>query len=602
MKLLCAGIIIWAITAQAGISPRTYYVDCAHGSDAADGLTSKSAWQSTARVSRSTFQPGDAILFRRGTTCTGMLWPKGSGVDGAAIRVGDWGAGPRPRVQAGPDDEAALKLWNQSFWTIENLHFSGGNPHGVWISGDRGVVRRIHVRDVEVSDVGGGIRNKEGGLLVVAPGSAGQRFDDVLIDGVVAHHTTQWAGILVGGVAFGFLPESARSTNVTVRNSIVHDVEGDGIVLFQVNHGVIEDSAAWRTGLQKTLTIGTPNAIWTWMCRGCSVRRNEAFLTASPDIDGGAFDVDYGSDNTLVEANYGHDTQGYCVAVFGAGWVTTNTIVRGNVCEANGLRANLALRQGAIFLSSWNDGALKDVEISGNVIHWAPPVDAPMLVNNAAFVGSGQFHHNQVTVASKAVLESNAGVLLDANSYFSTSGTGTRWRYAGKDYAGFAAYREGTGQDANSRLAEEAAGLRDNGAAVVKRPLPPNVRQRLDLVLPHQRPVLLAFPSSAAFDGAARALAVLLKSSRAHFRDIPLDAAIGITDVHPPAGHNSGWADTGLPVLPALQPDDFGCSGRPCLVLIDEKSEVVRRWDRMPLPGELGPALRVALRRPAAAP
>src|SRR5581483_8454821 len=108
---------------------------------------------------------------------------------------------------------------------------------------------------------------------------------DVLVDGVTAYETSQWAGIEVGDVTHGFLPEARRSTNVVIRNSVVHDVAGDGIVLFQVNHGVIESSVAWHTGMQETETIGTPNAIWTWMCGDCTVRRNEAFLVDSPGVD-----------------------------------------------------------------------------------------------------------------------------------------------------------------------------------------------------------------------------------------------------------------------------------------------------------------------------
>ena len=49
---------------------------------------------------------------------------------------------------------------------------------------------------------------------------------------------------------------------------------------------------------------------------------NEAFLTDSPGVDGGAYDIDYGNTKNSVIDNYGHDTQGYCVAVFGAGFVT----------------------------------------------------------------------------------------------------------------------------------------------------------------------------------------------------------------------------------------------------------------------------------------
>jgi hypothetical protein len=89
----------------------------------------------------------------------------------------------------------------------------------------------IHIKNVIVHDVTGQPKTKEDGLLVIASGADEQHFDDVLIDGVTAYHTSQWAGILVGGVAHGYPPETSRNTNIVIRNSIAHDVVGDGIVL-----------------------------------------------------------------------------------------------------------------------------------------------------------------------------------------------------------------------------------------------------------------------------------------------------------------------------------------------------------------------------------
>ncbi len=343
-----------------------------------------------------------------------MLWPKGSGSAGAAIRLDAWGTGPLPTIQA-PGQEAAFRLSDQEYWTIEHLDFAGGQPYGVFIDGTKGVLHGIHIREVVVHDVTGEPKKKESGLVVISPGSREQRFDDVLVDGVTAYGTSQWAGILVGGANFGVLPESARSTNVTVRNSMVHDVAGDGIVLFQVNHGTIENSVAWRTGMQETQTIGTPNAIWTWMCRDCMVRRSEAFLTDSPGVDGGAFDIDYGNDGNIVEESYGHDTQGYCAAIFGAERVTTNSVIENNVCSDNGRSPRLAKRQGAIFLSTWNGGKLKGVRISGNKIFWNPPLATAAVVNNAEFDGSGVFRDNTIESSSPVLIRSNSSLVFERN-------------------------------------------------------------------------------------------------------------------------------------------------------------------------------------------
>lgn len=379
------GALLFASAAWGGSA---YYVDCAAGNDAADGLSRATAWRSVPAISAHEFHAGDAILFRRGTQCTGTLWPKGSGTASAPIVLDAWGDGALPKIHAEPGAEASFRLFNQEYWTVQHLEFIGGQPHGIFVSGTQGVLHGIHIRHAIVHGVTGEPQNKEGGLVVIAPGSAAQRFDDVLVEGVTAYGTSQWVGILVGGVAYGVLPEHSRSTNVTIRNSIVHDVAGDGIVLFQVNRGTIESSVAWYTGMQQTESIGTPNGIWTWMCRQCAVRLSEAFLTDSPGVDGGAFDIDYGDDDNVVEESYGHDTQGYCVAVFGAGRTTTNSVVRRNVCAGNGRSPRLAAHQGAVFLSTWNGGRLKGVQFSENRIFWNPPIAAPVVVSTAKFEGA----------------------------------------------------------------------------------------------------------------------------------------------------------------------------------------------------------------------
>ena len=385
VRSLTVGILLLLIGRFAAAAD--YFVDCAAGNDAADGGSSARAWKTLEKLSGHSFMRGDSLRFKRGSKCGGMLWPKGSGTNGSPITLGAYGAGPLPIIQSDPQHKAALRLFNQEYWEIQDLELIGGEPYGVWVSGDQGILHHIYLKDLVVHDVTGELKAKESGLVIIAPGAVNQHFDDVLVDGITAFHTTQWAGILVGGGNFGFPPESTRNTNVIIRNSTVYDVQGDGIILFRVNHGLIERSVAWYTGMQVTQTIGTPNAIWTWMCGECIVQYNEAFLTDSPGVDGGAFDIDYGDRNNTVRYNYAHDTQGYCVAVFGAGFVTENSTVEGNTCVNNGVSPRLARHQGAIFLLTWNGGKLKGVTIENNTVQWDPSINAPAIRNGAEFIG-----------------------------------------------------------------------------------------------------------------------------------------------------------------------------------------------------------------------
>lgn len=440
-------------TSRHDFGPTQYYVDCGSRSQTtADGHSPDAPWNTLASVNAHRFSPGDIIRLKRGKECHGLLWPKGSGASSASIRLSAYGTGERPRVVANRGDEEALKLFGQEFWEIDSIDFSGGTLFGVFVSGETGILHHIHLKNLVVHDVHGDeVKHKESGLVVISPGKVHQHFDDVLVDGITAYGTDQWAGILVGGGNFGEVPEEDWSTHVIVRNSVVHDVYGDGIILFRVKDGLIDTSAAWHTGMQPTQTIGTPNAIWTWMCSDCVVSDNEAFLTDSPGVDGGAFDIDYGNSRNSVVQNYGHDTQGYCISVFAAGYVTHDSVVEGNLCVNNGKSPRMAQYQGAIFLWTWNNGIIENLRVEKNAIYWSPPGNFPALLNRADIRGTQRlFRENEIYSCAPAMIESNKNLTLQANSYVSCGSDKASWTFDGKTYSSFEAYRGATAQDRES--------------------------------------------------------------------------------------------------------------------------------------------------------
>ncbi len=410
------------------------FVDCS-ASAAGDGSFAH-PWNSLYALSAYQFQSGDVIGLRRGTTCHGVLAPHGSGSAQAPIRLTAYGEGPRPRIVAPAGAVDALRLFNQEYWDIDSLDISGGTTHGVFISGNQGVLHHIHLKNLAVHDVmGGEMKHKESGLVVISPGSVNQHFDDVLVDGVTAWNTNQWVGILVGGGDLGYPPESDWSTNAVIRNSTIHDVQGDGIVLFRIRGGRIENSVAWNTGMQNTESIGTPNAIWTWMCDGCTVENNEAYLTDSPGVDGGAYDIDYGNTDNSVIDNYAHDTQGYCVAVFGAGFVTRQSTVRGNLCIDNSRSPRMTEYQGAIFLLTWNNGSIDGLTVENNTVYWDPLEDAPALVNEAAIIpGSAVFRNNTIESTAPWMTTSNTSLGFAQNRYTYFGAGAPQWTWGTGQY------------------------------------------------------------------------------------------------------------------------------------------------------------------------
>jgi hypothetical protein len=413
---------------RISVPSRSFYIDC---SAASSGNGSKvHPWNSLASAQTQPFAPGDRIALERGTVCHGSFAPQGSGTEGRPIHLIAWGNGPRPRIVASKKDTQVLRLFNQEYWQIDSLDLSGSSTYGIFVTGDRGTLHHIYLKNLFVHDVqGGAMKNKDNGLVIVGPSGPDVIFQDVLIDGVIAAHTNQWAGILVGGGNYAWKSDAPLNSNIVVRNSSVQDVYGDGIVLFRDSDGLIETSTAWQTGMEATQDIGTPNAIWTWTCTDCIVQDNEAFLTDSPGVDGGAYDIDWDNTRNTVQRNYAHDTQGYCYAVFAAGYVTSESVVRDNLCIDNGLSPRLAALQGAIYLSTWNGGVIRGLRMEHNTIVWNPPVSsAAAMVSNATFGGEpGVFTGNRIESSAPYFYRSNAQLAPAANVY----------RYTGRGDAKF---------------------------------------------------------------------------------------------------------------------------------------------------------------------
>ncbi len=114
-----------ALVPVQGAASTTFFVDCENGANGNAGTSADTPWGSVERVNETTFSPGDAVLFRRGTRCLGALSPKGSGQPGNPITLGAYGTGSLPMIVnplvdspgvSTPDNESirpTLSLFNQ---------------------------------------------------------------------------------------------------------------------------------------------------------------------------------------------------------------------------------------------------------------------------------------------------------------------------------------------------------------------------------------------------------------------------------------------------------------------------------------------------------
>lgn len=445
-----------------------YYVNCTAPSNG-DG-TQTNPWNSLATPNAVTFLPGDQLLFLRGTTCSGMLAPAGSGTDAVPIVIGAYGAGALPILDGGTSNLYALELNSVQYYEVQNLAIRGGTRTAVYVlaSGANMTYEHIHMANLDVSSVNhiATTRGDGGGIQFNVTG-AGSRFDDVLINGVTVHDLTASQGIDIEGPYSPLAP--AYNSNVTIENSTVHDVYGDGILLGEASGAVLQNNVVYRSGLCANCTGSTPVGLWNWFSNGVTARNNESYdnqTWAAANTDGGDFDIDMWNQNATYEYNYGHGSQGYCFLIEGYENLssltsipaTSNSIVRYNVCAGNVTRDTGI---GEILIYAFGNGLLDGVQVYNNTIYVSGVPGTWGLIqsnynNPVIFTGTtSNFVKNNLIYSSKPyMISTTTPMTLDNNLYWNNTGSAYNFIFNGTPYTSLAAYQQATGQDAHAVSAD----------------------------------------------------------------------------------------------------------------------------------------------------
>jgi parallel beta-helix repeat protein len=467
-----AGCLMLMLGSPALAAGTSYYVNCAAASDG--NGSSASPWNNLTTVNSKTFAPGDSLLFNRGTTCTGSFVFSSSGTSANRITIGAYGTGALPAID-GTGQNRAVKLLDTSYVTMQDLEVKNSRVWGVLLTTDHDAPAvGITLKNLVVHHVTGGSYVEMGakwtGLVVFAPGmivepdmtkgsgvyTRKSYFDTVLVDNVQAYDTTLWAGIFVWGVQvdqdFQWSKDSKnqaiQSRNITIQNSTVHDTYGDGIAIYMSHEGTIQNSVVYRSGMEPPPEdIGSPVGLWWWTAENMVGQFNESYDNHSPSVDGGGYDIDYGSTNSTMQYNYGHDNGAYCISVFGYQGATTTNIVRYNICAADGtvhtyikkkpsggFTTEVMPGQSEIYLCTWGGGKLVDTWIYNNTfyVNSTGQTEATGLFDVCPGGGdaetNGVFRNNLVVSAIPNVLGDVATAnsrARDYNLYYYTGGTFT---------------------------------------------------------------------------------------------------------------------------------------------------------------------------------
>jgi len=441
----------------------TYYVDC---SAATNGNgTQSSPWNSLASPNATTFSAGSSLLFKRGTTCNGGFIAKGSGNASAPITLADYGTGAQPIIDGGTTSVAVIALVNVSYYDVRNLTLRGGSLWGLNVDVTTAglAVQHFHINNLDISAVNhvAAARN-DSGLLSIAPNATGATISDVIVDGVTTHDTTAGAGITIGGGReWTCAMPCITGTGITVRNSISHDVYGDGIVVWSHENGLVENNVSYQSGKCVACTGSTPVGIWTWNANNVVVQNNESYshhTWATSGGDGGGFDMDGDTLNNTFQYNYAHDSEGFCVALydFHSAVATTNGIFRYNVC-ANNVQEVIGYSE--IRIASWQSGKLNNLQVYNNTLYYNPAAiaqstdSAAIRGNAASYVGNSFVKNNIVysTVIPLMAVIGNGGTLaFDYNLYYTPGSVGYQFKRLSTTYTSLAAWQSGSGNDLHS--------------------------------------------------------------------------------------------------------------------------------------------------------
>lgn len=449
-----------------------YYVDKVNGNDNNTGENKYAAWKSLNKLNTVVFRPGDEAYLKRDQVFEGQLYLKGSGTQNAPIKLGAFGRGNRPTINA-VGYESAIKMLDDDHWEIADIETIGGKFAGIFIGCTKNGrnlnhfrVANCYVHDIGIGDtikLNWNLSESTGGIIIVN-GSIDKDgnqllynsvFNDVIINDCTVRYNNRWTCL---SVSSGKIDGEGGNANF-IRNCIAEFSAADGIRMNGVRNSFIEYCVMYRNGAwpkKEGRNLGGLGA-WFFDADSCTIQYCEASQVRANTSDGGAFDIDYWQKNSTVQYCYGHDCAGYGVSVFGGipTRPTENSLVQYNILSNNGRDSTFAY-EGDFFVFTWNGGLLNGVNIHDNLSIWKPAANAPCLNNDASFTENNpnSFTNNIIYSDTPWIIYSRNDTLkCDSNFYWASNGKSI-WSDSKNKYYSLQDWQKNTRQDFHSKYSK----------------------------------------------------------------------------------------------------------------------------------------------------
>lgn len=316
------------------------------GNDSHSGNSLSQAWQTIARVNSQDFNPGDRILFEANATFFGRIYLDGrdQGTRAEPVIISSYGNG---RATIDGQSSNGLFAYNTAGITIQNLEFRGA---GVNVNTGAGILFYTELSDgskldsvvIDNVEVSGFLT---GGIILASWNASQPGYQHVQIVNSYVHDNGR-----VGIQTFGLIPDGLSQPvyaheDVYIGSNIVTDNYGDpgfsdkntgsGIVLSHVDGSLIEYNLASNNGgIQSSSNSAGPVGIWTYYSNAAIIQHNiSRYNRTGGENDGGGFDLDGGTTNSILQYNYsyGNEGPGLLMAQYAGAKPHNNNIIRYNI-------------------------------------------------------------------------------------------------------------------------------------------------------------------------------------------------------------------------------------------------------------------------------
>jgi len=354
---------------QQTFSGTVYYIDAEKGDDHNIGTSPDAPWATMAQINGLSFKAGDAILLAGGQIHNGSL----------SFGSDDRGSAEEPITISSYGDENAvinsgtatgIYLGDTAGFHISNLKLMGsgretntGDGISLW-NGGGGSLDYLLVENVEITGY------KQSGIFLGVNGN-GHTLKNAVVQNCLIYEIGGNGICTWGG-------ESNIIDNLCIYGTVIYDISavpgdpsylGNGIVLGMVKNTEIAGCVAYECGGSPMNGAGCVG-MWCYQSTNVLIQKNESFgnnTTLIKGVDGGGFDFDQYTTNSILQYNYSHNNHGagYLLCANGpSGETFSGNTVRFNISVNDGRRSGY----GAITLY----GRVQNSEIYHNSLYVTP--------------------------------------------------------------------------------------------------------------------------------------------------------------------------------------------------------------------------------------